>query len=418
MRKILFLVLLLALLPQIRVGGQGMDGPWKGKLKAGAQELTMVLHIDEGKKTVTMDIIEQGAMGLEMQVKSLTDDSLLVSIPKLMLTFSGKRTGDKIKGTFVQRLQPLKVEMERGDVSYKRPQEPIPPFPYQTEEVRFVNPVANDTLSGTLTYPLGYKDKKRKQPPVVLMVTGSGAENRDEEIFFHKPFFVIADWLARHGIASLRYDDRGFAKSTGVYEGATTQDFSDDAEAGIRYLRSLGKFSKVGLLGHSEGGGIGYMLAAKDAIDFLVSLSGPACKIDTLMMVQLNLISRSQGVASDICKTPEDACKYLKATSPGNKWMEYFIAMDLRPYVAKTHCPVLALGAENDLNVPPSVNNEALEQCLPKNPKNVIKVYPGLSHLFHHSPTGNPILAFQIEETISPEVLQDISEWILLVVEN
>ena len=416
MRKILFFVLLLALLPQIRVQGQGMSGPWKGKLKAGTQELTMALHIDEGKKSVTMDIIEQGAVGLEMQVKTLTDDSLVVSIPKLMLTFSGKRTGDKIKGTFVQRLQPLDVEMERGEVTFNRPQEPVPPFPYQTEEVFFDNPSANVTLAGTLTYPVGYK--KRKHPPVVLMVTGSGAENRDEEIFYHKPFLVIADWLARHGIASLRYDDRGFAKSTGVFNGATTQDFSGDAEAGIRYLRSLGKFSKVGLLGHSEGGGIGYMLAAEDAIDFLVSLSGPACKIDTLMMVQLNLISRSQGAARDICKTPEDASNYLKATSPGNKWMEYFIAMDLRPYVAKTHCPVLALGAENDLNVPPSVNNEALERCLPKNPKNVIKVYPGLSHLFHHSPTGNPILAPHIEETISPEVLQDISEWILLVAED
>ena len=411
MRKILFLVLLLPFLPFAHIHGQGMDGPWNGKLKAGSQELTMVLHIDDGKKTVTMDIIEQSAMGLEMQVKCLTDDSLMVSIPKLMLTFSGKSTGDKMKGTFVQRLQPLKVEMERGDVSFNRPQEPIPPFPYQTEEVFFDNPSANVTLAGTLTYPVGYKKKKR--PPVVLMVTGSGAENRDEEIFYHKPFLVIADWLARHGIASLRYDDRGFAKSTGSFEGATTQDFADDAEAGIRYLRGFGKFSKVGLLGHSEGGAIGYMLAAKDAIDFLVSMAGPACRIDTMMMVQLNLISRSQGAAQDMFKTPEYACKYLMASAPGSKWMDYFLKMDLRPYVAKTHCPVLALGAQNDLNVPPSVNHVALEQNLPKNKRNVIKTYPGLSHLFHHNPTGNPTLATHIEETISQEVLQDISDWIL-----
>ena len=411
MKRFLFLVLLLPFLPFAHIHGQGMAGPWKGKLKTGPQELTMVLHIDDGKKSVAMDIIEQGAAGMEMEVKCLTDDSLKVSIPKLMLTFSGKRTGDKINGTFVQGLQALKVEMERGDVTFNRPQEPISPYPYQTEEVFFDNPSANVTLAGTLTYPVGYKKKKR--PPVVLMVTGSGAENRDEEIFHHKPFLVIADWLARHGIASLRYDDRGFAKSTGIYEGATTQDFADDAEAGIRYLKNLGKFSRVGLLGHSEGGAIGYMLAAKDAIDFLVSMAGPACRIDTMMMVQLNLISRSQGAAQDMFKTPEDACKYLMASAPGSKWMEYFTKMDLRPYVAKTHCPVLALGAQNDLNVPPSVNHVALEMYLPENKRNVIRAYPGLSHLFHHNPTGNPVLASQIEETISPEVLQDISNWIL-----
>ena len=392
-----------------------MDGPWKGKLKAGPQELTLVLHVDAVNQSVTMDVIEQGATDMEMEVKCLTDDSIKVVIPKLMLSLSGKRTGDTINGTFVQGLQALKIVMERGDVTFNRPQEPVPPFPYKTEEVRFVNLVANDTLAGTLTYPVGYK--KRKHPPVVLMVTGSGAENRDEEIFHHKPFLLLADWLARHGIASLRYDDRGYAQSTGDYSSATTQDFADDAEAGIRYLRGLGKFSQVGLLGHSEGGAIGYMLAAKNALDFLVSLSGPTSRIDTLMMVQLNLIGRSQGATRDMVKSPEDACKMLRNNND-SPWIDYFLNMDLRPYVAKTHCPVFALGAENDLNVPPSVNQEALEQVLPKNPLNLIKVYPGLSHLFHHNPTGNPVLAHNIEETISPEVLQDISDWILSVIKN
>lgn len=411
MRRILFFTLLLPWLSLTEVNGQGMDGPWKGKLKAGPQELTMVLHVSEESKTVTMDIVEQGAEGMKMEVKFLGQDSLMVAIPKLMLTFSGKRTGDRMKGKFVQRLMPIDVEMERGDVSFSRPQEPMPPFPYRTEEVRFTNPSANVTLAGTLTYPVGYK--KRKHPPVVLMVTGSGPENRDEEMFHHKPFLLLADWLARHGIASLRYDDRGVAQSTGVHDGATTQDFADDAGAGIQFLRSMGLFSKVGLLGHSEGGAIGYMLASKGVLDFMVSLAGPACKIDTLMMVQLNLIGRSQGALQDMVKTPEDACKYLKAASSGSKWMEFFLSMDLRPYVAKTLCPVMALGAENDLNVPPSVNHEALTQHLPKNPHHLIKVYLGLSHLFHHNPTGNPLLSPQIEETISPEVLQDISAWIL-----
>ena len=167
-------------------------------------------------------------------------------------------------------------------------------------------------------------------------------------------------------------------------------------------------------MGHSEGGAIAFMLGSEGVLDFIVSMAGPAGRIDTMMVHQLNLIGRSQGMTSDMMKSTDAARNYLKK-SAGSKWMDYFLDMDLAPYVQKTLCPVLALGAENDLNVPPMFNTPALESNLPKNKHNLIKVYPGLSHLFQHNPTGSLTLSFGIEETIAPEVLNDISNWILSV---
>ena len=406
MRKFLFL---LALLP-LSVHAQELNGPWKGKLVAGLQTLTVVLHIDQDAKTVSLDVLEQGADNLPMEVKWLSTDSIHAVIKAANISYSGKLVDGKLKGTFWQGMG-FQLDFEPGEVAFNRPQEPQPPFPYTTEEVTFVNSAANVTLAGTLTYPVGYKKKKC---PVVLMVTGSGAQNRDEELFKHKPFLLLADWLARHGIASLRYDDRGTAASAGVFVDATTADFAEDARAGIQYLRSLKKFRQVGIMGHSEGGAIAFMLGSEGVLDFIVSLAGPAGRIDTMMVHQLNLVGRSQGMTSDMVKTTEATRNYLKKSS-GGKWMDYFLDMDLTPYVQKTLCPVLALGAENDLNVPPMFNTPALESNLPKNKHNLIKVYPGLSHLFQHNPTGSLTLSFGIEETIAPEVLNDISNWILSV---
>ncbi len=402
-------LLLLALLPMLGLHAQQLEGSWKGTLNVGLQKLTMVLHIDKDKPSVTIDIPEQGGENIPMEVKHLSADSIHVTLSKNNASYEGKLNDGQLKGVFKQNILALPLNFEPGDVVVNRPQEPHPPYPYTTEEVRFVNPVANDTLAGTLTYPIGFKKKKA---PVVLMVTGSGPQNRDEQVFRHKPFLVLADWLARHGIASLRYDDRGTGASTGNFGDATTADFADDARAGIQFLRNRKEFRKVGIIGHSEGGAIAFMLGSEAVPDFIVSLAGPAGRIDTMMVAQLNLIGRSQGMTQDMVKTTKDARNYLKMADK-SKWMDYFIDMDLSPYVRKTFCPVLALGGEKDLNVPPSFNTKALEDNLPQNKLNVIKVYPGLSHLFHHCTTGNPSLAFSIEETISPEVLNDISGWIL-----
>ena len=384
------------------------DGSWKGTLKAGQQELTMVLHIDMAAREVKMDVIEQGAMGIALTVNHLSEDSLNVSYPQLGMVYAGKYHDGQIKGTFMQRLFMTALNLEPGEVVYRRPQTPQPPYPYITEEVTFENPAAQATLAGTLTYPVGYQ--KGKKVPVVLMVTGSGAQNRDEEVFLHKPFLVIADYLARHGIASLRYDDRGYGQSTGDFSQATTMDFARDAACGLAYLRGLKRFSRVGLLGHSEGGAIGYILGSEKKCDFVVSLAGPAGRIDSMMVLQLNGLAKAQGASGLVVKDCQGARQYMLKTGD-TPWMKYFVDMDLTPYVRKTRCPVLALGGENDLNVPVVFNTPQLEANLPKSKKkkNKVKVYPGLNHFFQH---GSPTDVVNIEETISEEVLADIVEWI------
>ncbi len=403
------IVTLLLLFVSLTLSAQSLDGTWRGKLKAGPQTLTILYHINTPKKTVTMDVEEQSASGIPMNVNFLTDDSINIAMPQLGITYAGRLKDGKIDGTFHQQMFSAPLVMERGEVIFNRPQEPKAPYPYTTEEVKFTNAKAPATLAGTLVYPVDYKAGKKC--PVVLMVTGSGPENRDEELFHHKPFLVIADYLARHGIASLRYDDRGVEQSTGDALQATTADFAEDAKAGLTYLKGLGKFSKVGILGHSEGGAIAYLLGSEGVPDFIVSLAGPACKIDTMMVAQLNAIAKTQGATGDIVANTNQA-RFILLSQSNTPWMKYFLDLDMAPYVKATKCPVLALGGDKDLNVPVSINVPALKQYLPKNKRNVIKTYPGLSHLFQHSTTGSPQEAVNIEETIAPEVLNDIAAWI------
>jgi pimeloyl-ACP methyl ester carboxylesterase len=402
-------LLMLALAAGLQAAAQGTDGTWKGTLQAGAQKLTLVFHLDKAAQTAKMDVVEQGLSGFPMTVNVLTDDSLNLSAPQLGLNYAGGRGGDKIVGTFRQMAFVATLNLERGDVSFNRPQEPVPPYPYETREVSFTNPSGQATLAGTLTYPVGYK--KGKRVPVVLMVTGSGPQNRKEGVFHHRPFLVIADYLARHGIASLTYDDRGTGQSTGDFETSTTQDFADDAACGLDFLRTAKEFSRVGVLGQSEGGGIAYMLGSEGKPDFIVSLAGPACKVDTMMLLQMNGLSRAQGLTFDRYKTVAEVRQQL-AKVDSSAWMKYFLDWDLRPYVRATRCPVLALGGETDLNVPVSLNVPELEANLPKNKKNLVKTYPGLSHMLQHNPSGNPTKSALIEETIAPEVLADIATWI------
>lgn len=410
--KALFLFLLFII--STVANAQGLEGTWKGKLNAGFQELTMVLHI-YSDQMVKLDILEQGAIGLAMKVNALTEDSVSVEMPQLNLNYTGKLKEGKICGTFHQNIFTTSLDFEKTEEEIKlnRPQEPHPPYPYKTEEVLFNNYPAHVTLAGTITFPTNYEEGMKV--PVVLMISGSGQQNRNEEALGHKPFLVIADWLARHGIASLRYDDRGFGSSTGDYRACTTRDFYTDARAGLDYLKTRRDFSKIGVLGHSEGGLIGYMLGSEQYMDFLVSLAGPACKIDTMIMTQVNMIGRSQGLNYDMVKNTDEARLYLNLQLGESAWLDYFLDIDMKEYVKKTVCPVLALGGENDCNVPVSINVPALKQFLPKNEKNIIKTYPELNHMFQHCSSGNPVLIGTIEETISEEVLKDIVDFIIKV---
>jgi len=387
-------------------------GSWSGKLNVGTMSLTIVLHLEQadGYVLVTMDSPDQGAKGIGTFKEFLSGDSLAIKVEQIGMTYRAKLKDGKLDGTFSQNGLKIPLVLTRGDVAeVKRPQNPQPPFPYETEEVTFRNEADGATLAGTLTYPVGYGKQSKKKPVVLLFVSGSGQQNRDEEVFNHKPFFVIADYLARQGIATLRYDDRATGKSTGgEVKNATSEDFMRDALAGLEFLHQQKKFSKVGMLGHSEGGLIAFMLGAKKQTDFIVSLAGPGVKGDTLLTAQNNRILSLSGLPATMtvekCRQQQDVQEI--------PWLKWFIDYDPTSNIRSTRCPVFALNGDFDCQVIASQNLTAIRQLLPKSKKNLVKEYSGLNHLFQHSTTGLPAEYGQIEETISPEVLQDIAQWL------
>lgn len=401
--------ILLAITADIKA--QTPDGQWSGDLVLGqGKNLPLVLNIgtgSDGKPCCTLDSPMQGAEGIKTEVNVLTADSINITVPDIAATYAGRVTKDVITGCFTQMGMPFKLDLKRGGVMMNRPQTPQPPLGYTTQEVSFENKAAGVVLSGTLTWPEGYDGKK--PVPVVIMVSGSGLQNRDEEVFGHKPFLVLADRLARNGIASLRYDDRGTGKSTGDASKATTSDFMKDAAAGLELLRSMdGKFSRVGVIGHSEGGLIAFMLAADGRTDFIVSMAGTGVKGDTIIAGQSNDALRRTGRPANVTAT--DIRK--QAETGGNAWLRYFIDYDPADVIASTTCPVMALNGTMDTQVRPRLNLDRIKSLLPHNAKNSIKEYDGLNHLFQHCTTGFADEYGTIEETMSEDVMKDIAGWI------
>ena len=430
---------------------QKLKGSWTGKLSVQGTQLTLVFHFEKDKNNgfiVTMDSPDQSVKGVPATMNSLTADSVDIAISSIGARYLGKQQGDHIQGTFTQFGRSFPLMLNRGVEELKRPQTPHAPYPYQTEEVTFQNAKANAVFSGTLTYPVGYEQMNKQKVPVVLMVTGSGQENRNEEMFDHQPFLVLADYLARHGIASLRYDDRGFAKSTGDASQSTMKDNAEDARCGFNYLKSLKKFGKIGVMGHSEGGSVAMMLAAEGLPDFIVSLAGMAERGDSLMLRQVYQAMEARGGASfarDYCKVlgaiyayrnarkdishPEAVLdSLLKQTNVSlpalsrqsllpvitmqTPWVLDFIATDMACYLPKIKCPVMAVNGCKDVQVDAHDNLSALRKGLKTNKKNLIKEYEGLNHLFQHCTTGQTTEYRLIEETFAPEVMQDIADWI------
>lgn len=430
----------------LSVNAERIRGSWNGRLQIGMQSLTVVLNI-EGD-SCTMDSPDQATLGIPAKLKVCTEDSLIVEIPQLKVVYEGKKAGEVIDGSFTQMGQRFPLTLKAGKPVYNRPQSPQSPFPYKTEKVTFVNPGDNATLCGTLSYPIDYKKGKT---PVVLLVTGSGQQNRDEEIFYHRPFAVIADHLARNGVATLRYDDRGVGGSSGDVRNATTATFATDAEAGLTYLRDSGKFGKVGLLGHSEGGTIAFMLAGEGKTDFIVSMAGTGLRGDKVLVGQNRLILPTQGVpekmADDYCRALEKMYEYkiaygatadmyaemivtmsmneTKVNIPEilranlvtlakskNAWMNYFIAYDPIEAIRKIKCPVMAINGSLDTQVLPSSNLAVIRDNLQLKEGDIVREYEGLNHLFQHSKTGAVAEYLKLEETISPEVLNDITTFV------
>ena len=405
------------------------EGAWNGELDVMGTKLPLVFNFTTNG--CTMDSPAENAKGIPAE-KTVTDDGTIkVKVGMIGATFEGKMANGEIKGTFTQNGFPQPLTLKPGKITVKRPQTPVPPFPYKEESVSFTN--AGFTFNGTLTLPENYT----KDTPVVLMVTGSGLQNRDEEMLEHKPFAVIADALARQGIASLRYDDRGWGDASVKFMNFTTDDFRQDAAAALPLLRK--RFSKVGVLGHSEGGTIALMLAAEGKADFIVSLAGMAISGKETLVMQNRQAMSAIGLPKETVDTYcNSISKALDEIASGKKaseinidgmpealkpitikslqqadtpYIRHFLNIDVSELLSKIKCPVLALNGTKDTQVDCTANTIQLEKGL-TNCKHTIKKVDGVNHLFQHCTTGNFVEYQQIEETIAPEVLQTITEWI------
>ena len=405
------------------------EGAWNGELDVMGTKLPLVFNFSPNG--CTMDTPSQNAKGIPAEKTVSDDGTIKVKVGMIGATFEGKMADGEIKGTFTQNGFPLPLTLKAGKLAVKRPQTPVPPFPYKEESVSFTN--AGYTFNGTLTLPENYT----KQTPVVLMVTGSGQQNRDEELFEHKPFAVIADALARQGIASLRYDDRGWGDKSVNFADFTTDDFRQDAAAALPLLRK--RFNKVGILGHSEGGTIAMMLAAEGKTDFIVSLAGMAISGKETLVMQNHQAMSAIGLPKDIvdsyCATisnilneiakgkktseitidgvPDNLKPILKKSleQANSPYIRHFITVDASKQLSKIKCPVLALNGTKDTQVDCVANTTLLEKGL-INSKHTIKKIEGVNHLFQHCTTGNVVEYQQIEETIASEVLEIIYSWI------
>ena len=405
------------------------EGSWNGELDVMGTKLPLVFNFSPNG--CTMDSPSQNAKGIPAEKTVSDDGTIKVKVGMIGATFEGKMADGEIKGTFTQNGFPLPLTLKAGKLAVKRPQTPVPPFPYKEESVSFTN--AGYTFNGTLTLPENYT----KQTPVVLMVTGNGQQNRDEELFEHKPFAVIADALARQGIASLRYDDRGWGDKSVNFANFTTDDFRQDAAATLPLLRK--RFNKVGILGHSEGGIIAMMLAAEGKVDFIVSLAGMAISGKETLVMQNRQAMSSIGLPKDIvdsyCATisnilneiangkktseitidgvPDNLKPILKKSleQANSPYIRHFITVDASKQLSKIKCPVLALNGTKDTQVDCAANTTLLEKGL-INSKHTIKKIEGVNHLFQHCTTGNVVEYQQIEETIASEVLEIIYSWI------
>lgn len=441
-----------------------LSGIWSGKLVLpNTVKLTIVFHLQKdeaGKYTATMDSPDQGAKGIPTESVTIKEDSIFIKVPAIMGSYEGKIFTDsmKINGKWKQGGMSLDLAVYKVDKveEVRRPQEPIEPFPYKAEEVTFENKTHKLTLAGTLTMPL-----EGDNFPAVVMITGSGGQNRNEELLGHKPFLVIADYLTRYGYAVLRYDDRGIAKSTGDYSLATTEDFATDAFFAVEYLKTRNEInhSKIGLIGHSEGGMIAPMAAVKsNDVAFIILMAGLGIPGDSILYLQGELIQRAEGTSEEeiiksmklqrevfqMIKELDDetlkskleekfwkefplmsdeekkqfgdpkvylAMQIKTLTSP---WFKYFVKCDPVPTLEKVKCPVLAINGEKDLQVPPKENLSAIEDALKRggNKNYEIKMLRGLNHLFQTSSTGAISEYGKIEETISPLALETMLNWL------
>lgn len=454
-----FLIAITVILIVTTLWSQSIAGDWHGMLDVQGMKLRIVFHITETGDSLsgTFDSPDQGAFGLPAGSVEFADNILTLEATYPPLVYTGELHNGEIKGILKQAGMEFPLDLKQEELAkpvYTRPQEPKEPFPYKVEDVIFPNPEAGIKLAGTLTLP----GKKGKHPAVV-MITGSGPEDRNEEIFGHKPFWVIADHLTRHGIAVLRFDDRGYGASEGDFSVATTTDFASDVKSAVSYLKSRKEIGRIGLIGHSEGGIIA-PLAAVDSKDvkFIVLLAGTGVRGDQLLLRQEELIWRldepdedkirkslsinrnifdlinkeydtdsltvrirdflQKSIADSLIDipegySPEDVIgQYISQMT--NPWMLYFLRHDPAPVLTQVTCPVLALNGSKDTQVEAKQNLPAIGAALEKGGNKNFKLMEldGLNHLFQECETGHPNEYAGIEQTIAPRVLETITAWI------
>jgi pimeloyl-ACP methyl ester carboxylesterase len=452
---------------------KNLTGYWQGELTVGGG-LKLVFHFfhdSTGKLSATMDSPDQGAFDIKTDEVMTWDDSIKVTVKSLNASYSGKIISDSsMDGIFRQGVKvPLKLRKLSKPFSRLKPQTPVPPFPYHAEEVNFPGPDTSIVFAGTLTHPFS-SDKNKKASvkyPAILLITGSGAQNRDEEIMGHKPFMVLADHLTKAGFAVLRVDDRGTAKSTGTYTGATTADFVKDAASALEFLKKQNMIDpkKIGLLGHSEGGLIATMLAAeKKELAFIILMAAPGVPSLDLMVEQNIALLKANGMSDSASQaygalyraiapailssldTAEANRKgrtvfdswfalqtdaviktlglresfkqniYLKKFTQElfTPWFKYFMQADPGPYLQKLNCKVLALNGEKDIQVVATPNLEGIRKSLKKSKSRQYDIVflPGLNHLLQTCQRCTPQEYGKLDETISPAALELISSWL------
>lgn len=451
MKKIfLFVLMFLSTL----FSAQKIVGNWEGNLKTPSFELPIIIHILKGENGYqsTFDSPKQGAKDIPFNKTNFNDGKLHLEHSSLHISYDGILKNDEIIGTFQQNGMrfPMNLKPLKKEFNFHRPQTPKPPFDYHSQEVSFKNKTEGNLLAGTLVTP---KNTTNKDFPIVVMITGSGKQDRNETLFQHQPFWVIADYLAQKGIGSLRLDDRGVGKSEKGKDGATSTDFAGDIASAVDFLNQQ-KFTNIGLLGHSEGGMIAPMVALQNKnVKFQILLAAPGIPIKELMLIQNEKMASLNGVPpstiaenklintqiydfvlhyqgenlkSDlkdfIATTMKDKLSENQLTqfaenqseSISNPWFRYFIQFNPDDYLSKTEIPTLALNGKLDVQVTAKENLEGIEKSLQKARSKKLKIiaFDKLNHLFQTAKTGSPTEYAEIEETIAPKVLETITQWI------
>lgn len=439
------------------LNAQTIAGDWQGVLDVQVMKLPLVWHIQQMGDSLkaTLDSPAQGAKGIPVDAVVFSNHKLEMKMNALRASYTGQLQGDSITGSFSQNGMSFPLVLKKGGIKApNRPQTPKPPFHYKIEEVSFTNALEGNTLAGSFTTPLD-----KKMFPVVVMITGSGAQDRDETLFDHKPFWVMADHFTKNGIGVLRLDDRGVGGSSAGKEGATSADFATDISAAVNFLVQKG-YKNIGLLGHSEGGLIAPIVAADNKnVKFILSLAGPGIAIDQLMVRQTYDVVRSMGgdetearKKAELNKKIYDFVKSYQGTelkkdltplmtemmektdefktltqqqkqaaidaqlkTITSPWFQYFLKFDPQVYLTKLKIPVLAINGSKDMQVNAAENLAGWQASLKKakNKNYKIQELQGLNHLFQEAKTGAVDEYGAIEQTIAPQVLDLITNWIL-----